>query len=249
MGLFGRKKQAEPVDEVEQRAVPEGEPGVDRDWDRSVDGPYDISEQPELGARVDFGALRLPAVQGMELRVEVNKATQVVTSATLGLGGSQVQLQAFAAPRSSGLWQEIRTEIAESLQGKGGSAEEVDSLFGVDLLTRMPSTTADGRTTTIPVRFIGVDGPRWFLRAVVNGPAASQEKALSPVVELIRRIVVARDDEARPPREVLPLTPPANVAERIAGQVAPKGAAGADSTAAANATQAGGPGRSATQGG
>lgn len=251
MALFGRKAKPEPEDtEVNEDVTPEGEPGVDRDWERSIDGPHDITEQPELGPRADFGALRLPAVQGMDLRLEMNKKTKAVTSVTLGTLGSQVQVQAFAAPRSAGLWREIRTEIAESVREKGGTADEHKNLFGVDLLTRMPSTTSDGRTTQVPVRFIGVDGPRWFLRVVVNGPAATQEQALGQILSLIRRIVVTRDEEARPPREVLPLTPPPDVAERIAAQTAPKKAQGSGtSTASTSSTEAGGPGQSAIQGG
>lgn len=256
MGLFGRKKQSETEpDDAPEVAEVTGEPGVDRDWDRAVDGPHDISEQPDLGPRVDFGTLRLPAVQGMDLRLEVNKSTKAVTSVTLVIGGSQVQIQAFAAPRSSGLWREIRTEIAESLREKGGTADEVPSLFGVDLLARMPSSTSDGRQTQVPVRFLGVDGPRWFLRVVVNGPAAAQEQALKPILALVRRIVVTRDDEARPPREVLPINPPAQVLERITGQLGTGGTtaagapAGDSSTGTAGTTEVGGAGRSAIQGG
>jgi hypothetical protein len=59
------------------------------------------------------------------------------------------------------------------------------------------------------VRFLGVDGPRWFLRAVISGPAAQDEAKAAPLVELVRSVVVVRDDEARPPREALPLRVPA----------------------------------------
>lgn len=219
MALFGRKKSNlnEPEASVTpEDSTPPGEPGIDRDWQREVDGPFDISERSELGPRVDLGVLRLPAAQGMELRLEVQKATKEVTALTLGVGGSHVQIQVFAAPRSGGLWREIRGELAEGLREKGGTAQEVAGLLGTDLQGTIVSAAADGGTTTTPVRFIGVDGPRWFLRAVVNGAAVEQEAALAPILKLIRGIVINRGDEPRPPREVLPLTPSEKVAAAIA---------------------------------
>ena len=60
----------------------------------------------------------------------------------------------------------------------------------------------------MPARFIGVDGPRWFLRAVVSGRAAIEPAAATEVHDLIRTAVVDRGDEAMPPRELLPLRLP-----------------------------------------
>lgn len=67
------------------------------------DGPWDHSEleNPEEG-RVDLGGLLVPGVEGMELRVEV--AGDAIVAATLVLGNSAIQLQAFAAPKSEGIW-------------------------------------------------------------------------------------------------------------------------------------------------
>src|SRR5690606_2389149 len=72
VGIFGRRKataapEPEQVEAVTETAPP-GEPGVDRDWERRFDGPYDVSERPDIEGRVDLGALRVPAVRGMELR-------------------------------------------------------------------------------------------------------------------------------------------------------------------------------------
>ena len=67
----------------------------------------------------------------------------------------------------------------------------------------------DGRKQENVVRFMGVDGPRWFLRAVISGPAATDADQASPLVEIVRSTVVVRDEEARPPREALPLQVPA----------------------------------------
>ena len=70
----------------------------------------------------------------------------------------------------------------------------------------------------VDLRFVGVDGPRWFLRVVVNGPAAADDAQMAPVLSFVRSIVVRRGDEPRPPREVLELTAPQGVLEAAAKQ-------------------------------
>ena len=62
------------------------------------------------------------------------------------------------------------------------------------------------------MRFIGVDGPRWFLRGVLQGRAASDEAAAAPLREVLDQVVVVRDGQARPPREILPLRDPSAAA-------------------------------------
>ena len=82
----------------------------------------------------------------------------------------------------------------------GGTSEVRTGEFGEELLTRMPQKGPDGRTVFMPARFIGFDGPRWFLRAVVSGRAAIDEGAAADVHDVIRTTVIDRGDEARPPR-------------------------------------------------
>ena len=127
---------------------------------------------------------------------------------TAVIGESAVQLQAFAAPRTEGVWVDIRNEIAASIVDAGGTAEVLTGEFGEELLTRMPQADHDGRTVFMPARFVGIDGPRWFLRAVVSGRAAIEPAAADAVHEVIRTAVIDRGDEAMPPRELLPLRLP-----------------------------------------
>jgi len=56
---------------------------------------------------------------------------------------------------------------------------------------------------------------------VVSGKAALDEAAAGPLVELVRSVVVVRGDEAKPPREILPLRLPNEMtAERPAQHAA-----------------------------
>ncbi|GGK70363.1 DUF3710 domain-containing protein [Ornithinimicrobium pekingense] len=223
MALFGRKKREplteEPEDLDAVRPEPaEGEPGVDRAWDRAGDGPYDVAEWPELDGRIDLGALRLPAVPGMQMRLDLEQGSGRVVGATLGFGASQAQLQVFAAPRTLGLWDELRPDIARGLVEAGGAAEVVQGVLGKEIRARMPGRAPDGRVAFQPARFLGIDGPRWFLRVVVNGPAATDDAQLRPILTFLRGTVVRRGDEPRPPRELLELTAPEGVVEAAAKQ-------------------------------
>jgi Protein of unknown function (DUF3710) len=171
-------------------------------------GPFDRSEVDGLDGRLDLGSLWVTGVPGMELRLEVEQESQKVVGVTAVLGESAVQLQAFAAPRSDGIWLDIRQEIAASITGQGGTADLTSGPFGAELQARMPGQGPDGRTVFSPARFIGVDGPRWFLRAVLSGRAAIDEDAASVLLDVVRATVVVRGDEAMAPRELLALNLP-----------------------------------------
>ncbi|WP_289017140.1 DUF3710 domain-containing protein [uncultured Ornithinimicrobium sp.] len=247
MALFGKKRERlsdedllaeDEVVETSVRPEPaDGEPGVDREWDRAGDGPYDITEWSALDGRLDLGALRLPAQAGMQMRLDLEQGSGRVVGATLTFGASQVQLQVFAAPRTTGLWDELRPDIARGIVEAGGAAEAVDGVMGKELRARMPGRAPDGRVAFQPARFLGVDGPRWFLRVVVNGPAAADDAQLRPILAFVRRVVVRRGEEPRPPREVLELTAPAGLLEAAAKQAQARKEAAQKAAAAKAATQ------------
>ncbi|WP_308169096.1 DUF3710 domain-containing protein [Cellulomonas hominis] len=220
-GAKDRTAQDETLEQTADQATPE-EPAAQADDaaasgapdeapapvpDRSA-GPWDAADEIPPGPRVDLGALRLPGVHGMELRMEIDKKTNVVTAVGVTLDGSTLQMQAFAAPRTEGIWDEIREEIGESVRKQGGAVDDVPGPFGRELLARLPVRTPEGRTGHRPARFIGVDGPRWFLRGVITGRAAVDEEAAGKLEDLFRRTVVVRGGDARPPRDLLALRLP-----------------------------------------
>jgi hypothetical protein len=195
-------------------------------------GPYDEADAPRDGiARIDLGSIRLPALPGMDLRVELNPQQKVV-GATLRAGESQLQVAAFAAPRAAGIWDDVRADIATSASGQGGSLKEADGPFGVELAGSImaPPPAQPGQATPPkpvrrPARFLGVDGPRWFLRGLISGPAASSPEAAAPLEEAFRGIVVVRGSEPMPVREQLPLSLPPQAAAQLAAQQAKQQAA------------------------
>lgn len=185
-------------------------------------GPYDIAEAPAGIAQLDLGALKVPAVEGVEVRVQADndgKIQQIV----LVFEESALQLGVFAAPRSEGIWEEVRGEIRKQLFNDGVAAEEVDGDYGAELRARV--RTPDGLTD---IRFVGIDGPRWLVRAVFQGPAAVDPTVAPPLLECLRNLVVDRGHEAMPVREPLPLHLPKEVAEAGAEQDAETGGTNGD---------------------
>ena len=206
---------AAAVDEVEPEPETPGEL-----YDRA-NGPWDVDELDEPRALVDLGAIRIPGVPGMELRMEIDKATEAVSAAAVSLGGSTLQIQAFAAPRTDGIWDEIRAEIAESVAKQGGSSDDLPGPFGRELLARLPVRTPEGRTGHRPARFIGADGPRWFLRGVITGKAAVDPVVAEALEQVFGGIVVVRGTDARAPRDLLTLRLPAQDGNVTAAPDAP----------------------------
>ncbi|MCW2583863.1 MAG: hypothetical protein JWQ53_2653, partial [Klenkia sp.] len=222
---FGRRRNRIERS-VRERGVPP-EPQVrEREQDETT-GPWDAADAPEDGVtRVDLGSLKLPAVPGMELRVDVN-ASQKVIGASLRAGDSLLQVSAFAAPRAGGIWDGVRADLATSASGQGGSLTEQDGPFGPELVGHVRTTPPQqpGQTTPAqPVRratrFIGVDGPRWFLRGMISGAAAESPEAGAALEDAFRGIVVVRGAEPMPVREQLPMTLPPQAAEQVARQQA-----------------------------
>ena len=106
------------------------------------------------------------------------------------------------------MWDELRADITEELGRTQATYRIEDGPHGPEVLAQVPTQGPEGTTVTAPVRFIGVDGPRWFLRGVLQGPAATDEQAALRLREVLDDVVVVRDGEARPPREILPLHMP-----------------------------------------
>lgn len=176
-------------------------------------GPWDVADVPDDGVeRVDLGTLRIPILPNVDVRVDVSPEGQIV-AATLSHGGSEMQVGAFAAPRSSGIWDEVRKEILGSVASQGGTGQEVRGTFGQEITARLP---VQGGWQL--ARFVGVDGPRWFLRALFTGPAASDSARAGALEEAFRQIVVVRGDNPMPVREPLLLQLPKDLAERAARQ-------------------------------
>jgi hypothetical protein len=210
-------------------------------------GPWDSEDSYPALERIDFGGVQVPIGPGLEVQVnleatehdaEGNPVGGRMVAVTIVTGDSGLQVQAFAAPKRSGIWAEVRQETAAEIQEAGGQTEDGEGPFGDELhamvpvqipeevMDQVPDEIREQGFAWQPVRFIGVDGPRWFLRGVVSGAAIENEEQWQVLEDVFRNIVVVRGDQPMAPRELLELSLPAEAQEALAQQQADEGEEG-----------------------
>lgn len=203
-------QQAADPGESEQEPTPKSAP-----IDRATKGPFDASEVSGVRPYVDLGGVKILPRTDLHLRLEVEEQSKRVVAVGLEYHGSTLQVQPFAAPRSSGLWHDIRGQIMEQLASQGARAKAVQGPFGPEIFAEIP-VSVEGEQGMRLARFIGVDGPRWFLRGVIAGKGATDREAAAEIEELFRSIVVVRGSTPMPPRDLIPLQMPAQAGESSA---------------------------------
>lgn len=169
-------------------------------------GPFDSSiVPPDDFTRVSLGALRVPVLSGVSIHPQVEN--NHVSAIVLVHGSSAMQVIPFAAPADDSAWVDIRHDLRVKLEAENYSPRECEGEFDVELLANLPSQ--HGRQL---VRFLGIDGPRWFIRAMFTGAAASDPVAGQPLIKALRNTVVVRGNEPRPVRDPLPMHLPERTA-------------------------------------
>jgi len=91
--------------------------------DRATAGPLDASEVKSVDQYIDFGSIRIPASDDLQLRLEVEEESKRIVAITIDSAESSLQIQAFAAPRHEGIWHEIRGQIATALVQQGAEVQ------------------------------------------------------------------------------------------------------------------------------
>ncbi len=94
-----------------------------------------------------------------QLQVELTE-TGVPSAVWVVTPNGRFTIAAYAAPKTAGLWREVAGELADSLRKDSAKVSIKDGPWGREVVG-----TASGA-----VRFIGVDGYRWMIRCVINGP-------------------------------------------------------------------------------
>lgn len=216
MGLFGRRKRAERDDYddpgYDEQDGADGADDLEPEFEGDLfeyAGPHDEADAPDDGLnRLDLGSVRLPVPDGAQLQVEMDqnravRAVHVVTPV------GQLTVNAYAAPRSGGLWREVCGELAEQLRGDGAKVRSSAGEWGQELVAALGE---------VSLRFVGVDGPRWMLRGVVAGPPDLAEQSQHALYDLVRGAVVVRGTQPMPVRTPLPIELPPSIAQHIQAQ-------------------------------
>jgi hypothetical protein len=212
--LYGDPDELDDEDEGYGEA-PAGGSGGQQD---SGSGPWDgAGDYPERD-RIDFGSLLVPMYDGIEIEVKVAEGVGVWI--TVRRGDSSIELMAFAAPKTSGLWDEVRQEFADEVAKAGGDSQGAQGPFGAELRARLHPGGEGRRGQLEPVRFLGVDGPRWFLRGMIRGPAATRPELAKPFEELFADVVVVRGDHPAPPGDLLEIRLPQDAQEALEEELA-----------------------------
>lgn len=204
--MFRRRRREEPEQVAEEAAAPQ----------TRESGPWDAEEAHPEADRVDLGGLRLTVSPDLDVQLAV--AGDQPVGVIVLYQESALQLHAFAAPKRSGLWDDVRTKLAAGVTDAGGTTEERQGPFGTELFGQVPG---DGGTPQ-PVRYLGIDGPRWFLRAVISGRAALDETIAARLEEVIGDVVVVRGEEPMAPEEAIVLRLPSEARAAGADDEGPK---------------------------
>ena len=211
-----RRRRSEDADRDEfDNDEPEQPAGVSR----AEGGPWDAEESFPVLERVDLGSLQVPI--GPEHEIQLVMAEQHGAWVTIRYQESEVQIQAFAASRRGALWDDVPGR--DRRRGEhGGRAEPGDRGIvrdradGAGTGRAGPARAAGIRL----VRFVGVDGPRWFVRGLFSGPAAEGGDQADLLEEVFRDVVVVRGEHPVPPREILELRLPPEARQALEEQAA-----------------------------
>src|SRR6202012_5037630 len=182
--------------------------GLGEQGDDELEGPFDIEDfdDPEaaLLARLDLGSVLIPMPEGGQLQVELTK-TGVPSAVWVVTPNGRFTIAAYAAPKTGGLWREVASELADSLRKDSAQVSIKDGPWGREVVG-----IASGA-----VRFIGVDGYRWMIRCVINGPHETIEALEQEARAALADTVVRRGDTPLPVRTPLVVQLPEPMAQQL----------------------------------
>jgi Protein of unknown function (DUF3710) len=176
--------------------------------DGELEGPFDIEDfdDPEVAllARLDLGSVLIPMPETGQLQVELTE-TGVPSAVWVVTPNGRFTIAAYAAPKTGGLWREVASELAESLRKDSAKVSIKDGPWGREVVG----------TATGVVRFIGVDGYRWMIRCVINGPHETIDALDDEARTALADTVVRRGDTPLPVRTPLQVQLPEPMVEQL----------------------------------
>lgn len=172
-------------------------------------GPFDFDDVEGDGvARIDLGSLLLVPEEGRELRIQLADNSDDVQAVVLAGADGAVEVRAYAAPRNGDLWSTVRPQLAADMARRGGLATEREGRFGTELLCELWVPGPDGKQRKQISRVVGINGPRWMLRATLLGHPAANPESAGSWEDTISNIAVRRGDHAMPVGDALPFVLP-----------------------------------------
>lgn len=182
-------------------------------------GPFELSAEIDTSSMLDLGAVFLPNIPGLEVHLDLDPRSGLGKSVSLHLNMTIAEVQVFAAAANEDPWASMRDAIVSGLREQKVDCTVEMGRFGTEIHAVMPTVDLDGNAHVQPVRFVGVRGSRWLVRAVISGdgalPATQHSNDAGPDIDdVISKLVINRGEEPFPPGERLALrSPSANDAE------------------------------------
>jgi hypothetical protein len=176
-------------------------------------GPLEFSSELDTSSMLNLGAVFLPNIPGLEVHLDLDPRSGVGKSVSLHLNMTIAEVQIFAAAVKEDLWASMRDAITSGLREQKVECTVEMGRFGTEIHAVMPTVDLDGNAHVQPVRFVGVRGSRWLVRAVISGDGAlsgTQQNldAGLEVDDVISQLVINRGEEPIPPGERLALRSP-----------------------------------------
>ncbi len=207
MPAFGRRTRKDDGASEPQAVEPPVEDGA-ADGDDSLEGPFDIEDFDDPAtaevARLDLGSVLIPMPAAGQVQVELTE-TGVPSAVWVVTPNGRFTIAAYAAPKTAGLWREVASELADSLRKDSAKVSIKDGPWGREVV---------GSASGV-VRFIGVDGYRWMIRCVVNGPHETIDALIEEARESLADTVVRRGDTPLPVRTPLPVQLPEPMVQQL----------------------------------
>jgi len=173
-------------------------------------GPRSVEELDSVEGYVDFGALLIPASE-FELRLNVDESTGRIMSLAWLQEDGGLEVSVFAAPRTSGAWDELRPELEADATQRGGTVETVEGPYGAEVLCALPVQLPDGTGALQRTRIFAFQGDRWLLRGALVGRPVDDPENAEQWYAVFDGVVVRRGGEARPVGEALDLQLPPQI--------------------------------------
>ena len=176
-------------------------------------GPLEFSSDLDTSSMLDLGAVFLPNIPGLEVHLDLDPRSGKGKSVSLHLNMTIAEVQIFAAAVNDDLWATMRDAITSGLRDQKVDCSVEMGRFGTEIHAVMPTVDLDGNAHVQPVRFVGVRGSRWLVRAVISGDGAlvveqPNADAGPDIDDVISQLVINRGEDPLPPGERLALRSP-----------------------------------------
>ena len=210
---FGKRKDGDDVNNPDDDVMEKDVSDIS-DVDE-LEGPFDVDDfdDPSTaeGGRLDLGSVLIPMPEAGQVQVELTElgvpsAVWVVTP------NGRFTVAAYAAPKTAGLWRDVASELAESLRKDVAKVSIEDGPWGREVVGE--AKAEQGQSPGI-VRFIGVDGYRWMIRCVANGPQDRIVALAAEARNALADTVVRRGETPMPVRAPLQVQLPEPMAAQL----------------------------------